>query len=138
MKKEKPPCPYCKRTSQVKKNGTFRNKQRFYCNVCKKTFMLCSSPQASENKDKIVGLWLNSTHNLSQTARKFGISVYRLKKMIKNEYKDEIEEQLKSQCELLANEMTKMGETDKLRCLARRTVNFSTLKRQLQKEGKKQ
>lgn len=62
-KKDVPRCPHCG-ANNVKKNGfTPKNKQRFYCNRCKKTFTGLSRLKISKEARQVLGILYNLLDN---------------------------------------------------------------------------
>ena len=92
MNREKPVCPTCKNNVHVKKNGTFRGKQRYLCSECSKSFSLDHYAPIINNDAEIVAAWGHGKENLSQTARDIKVSNYYVKKIITDKYNSMLEE----------------------------------------------
>ncbi len=92
MDNKKPACPKCNDSGSVKKNGTFRGKQRYFCGKCSKSFLLTYFASVIEGKPKIIDTWVHGKENLSQTARANSISNYYVKKIINEKYYSELKE----------------------------------------------
>jgi transposase-like protein len=136
MSDTNPSCPICQKKSGVKKYGyTNRGLQRYYCGICKRTFT-SSKPIVQYDEDAILDSWINGSENLSQTARRFKISLYRLKKIIRNKHKHMIEStnQGKQDKNDYAELENTIGSTEFNKFME--PINFSLLKKRLRKETK--
>jgi transposase-like protein len=137
MSDKNPSCPICQKKSSVKKYGhTNRGLQRYYCGICKRTFTSLK-PIIQYDESSILDSWINGNEKLNQTAQRFKISLYRLKKIIKNRYKETLEDMRQdkqNKNDYTESENMKESEINLLK--SKNPINFSLLKQRLRKEAK--
>ena len=109
-----------------------RGVQRYYCDRCNKTFTPNRKRRSFKEEEvkTIVDHWINESDNLSQTARRYGISRPLLKKMILDIHGEEAARQT-----LCKKKVVKYGETE-YEIVVKLSVDFSLLKEQLRKKLK--